>query len=180
MKDKKLLMVGTAMVTLSGLVAASRAQGAGTVTGTIGMDAVIVQALTLTNTVNLDFGTLIPGAAPGTYRIQPNGTPTATGVTELTAGSAGSIQVNGEEGFGIDVAAIANDSVTGPGPAMAVNTIEMAFNGGLTAASLSNQILPTVGTVGQATITFGGTLQVGANQTGGTYAGSFQAVIDYN
>ncbi|MEM6780635.1 MAG: DUF4402 domain-containing protein [Pseudomonadota bacterium] len=183
MKNKKMLALGTALVTLSGLAAATRANGA---TGTGNMSAVIIAALALTNAQTLHFGNISPNGG-GTVAVDVTGARTTGGPTligGLPAAQQGFLDItSGSAGLSVTVSLVAGaytvDDV-GAGVAMPVGSFSFAFNG-VTGASPSATI-PTAAITGAGTqdIAVGAVLTVGNPQVAGTYTGDYNVDISYN
>ena len=58
---------------------------------------------------------------------------------------------------------------------MTITLMKARFNG-----ALADAVTSTLGSGGTDSFTLGGTLNVGANQIGGIYAGTFDVSVDYN
>lgn len=145
-------------------------------TATSSADAVIATPITLTNTAGLNFGTILAGTVASTVQLTAAASPTRT----VTAGdaalatstiSAAAFSVNGTAGqtYAITLPADGTVTLTGPGPAMAVNGF--AHDAGAT---------PTLSGTPPDTLHVGATLSVGAGQTAGSYTGSFDVTVAYN
>lgn len=129
--------------------------------------AAIVQAIVLTENTNLNFGFVIPGAAAGTLAVSPAGVTTPTGVTYLNGAVAGAWNVTGTSGQPLVVTLDASDTLTGPGPAMTIDTF--------------THNAPATFTSGSVNFNVGATLHVGtaAAQTAGNYSGTYTVVVNY-
>jgi spore coat protein U-like protein len=135
-------------------------------------EAVIVSPLSLVNTEDLDFGTLISGPLPGTATIDAS-----TGARSVTGGvvAAGGTPKRAEfVGVGtIGLLSLVSMSAApllsnGTGGTM-VSALVMQGGTGL-------RLFPGTGV---QTFRVGGTLTVGANQAVGTYAGTFTVTVAY-
>jgi len=153
---------------------ANHAQAQSTASSTA--DAVIATPITLSNTAGLDFGTILAGTVASTVQLTAAGAPTRT----VTAGdatlasstiSAAAFSVNGtaNQTYAITLPADGAVTLTGPGPAMAVNGF--THDAGAT---------PTLTGSPPDTLYVGATLSVGASQTAGSYSGSFDVTVAYN
>lgn len=174
---KKLLLGGAAVLALG--IASQDVMAQATDSDSLATTAVIVTPITLratgAGTATLDFGTLIADAAlAGTATIASDGAtaPAYSNVTELTAGTAGQVQVSAEAGRAFDWTATAND-LTGPGANMTVTNVTVAnnavpFNGDTTAASGTEEAR-----------LIGATLNTNAGQLGGTYNGTIDLTVTY-
>ncbi len=129
--------------------------------------AVILQAIILTENTNLNFGSVLPGASAGTLAVSTTGATTPTGVTYVTGAAAGAWNVTGTSGQTLVVTLDASDSLTGPGPAMTIDTF--------------THDAPATFTSGSVNFHVGATLHVGtaAAQTAGNYSGTYTVVVNY-
>ena len=132
-------------------------------------------AVTVTKTVDLSFGSLVPGAAPGTVTMNSlNGLRTSSGVILFTqgAGATGSLAAFSVTGgvasaaCSITLPADASIYLAGSGAPMAVNTFT---------STPASQI--TLDASGGGTIDVGGTLSVGGAQVAGPYTSSFSVTV---
>ena len=129
--------------------------------------------LAIVSTQDLDFGTILPGAAAGTVTINPN-----SGNRSVSGGATAA----GGTPQRAEFVAVGNPnaqavSILDPGLTLANGS------GGTMTASL------TLGGGGPGTFNFpgtgvrnfrvGGTLNVGANQQDGTYTGTFSLTVNY-
>ena len=170
LKNKKILMLGTAVVSLN-VVALS--QVAHAVTATI----------TLTATTNLHFGRFAPdNVSAGTVVISPAGAQSFTGGI-VDAGSAGISQaagfsITGDPSVDIQITSSAT-ALSGPGPNMNISTIKYSIGPTADTDTTTFQI-PTTATT---TLTFsvGATLSVAnsATQTNGAYTGGITLTANY-
>ena len=130
-------------------------------------NAAIVGAINLTETTALNFGFIIPGASAGTLVVPPTGAPIATTVTYLNGAVAGLWNVQGTNGQPMVVTLDVSDTITGPGPAMTIDTFTTDA--------------PATFTSGSVNFHVGATLHVGtsATQTAGPYAGTYTVVVNY-
>ena len=133
------------------------------------------KAIVLTNTVALAFGKFAAGSG-GTVTISPAGARTAGGAVMLSSsgpGAAAAFLATGTRNKAFTIITLpANGTVslTGPGPAMAVDNFTS------TPAAATGGALSAAGT---ATLLVGATLTVGAAQTPGAYAGTFSVTVNY-
>jgi hypothetical protein len=130
----------------------------------------VLQQITVTNTSDLDFGTVVAGTAASTVAISAAGTRTCgSGLTCTGTVSSANFNINGTR----------NTVVTITGD----NTVSLANgSGGTMSASLtrsaSTLTLASAGPVG-GSFQVGGTLNLGANQADGAYSGTFNVTVDY-
>jgi len=171
---RKLLVVAGCAALISavdvGLSYAATAQS--TTTG------IVVLPMTITKTMDLNFGKFMSGAAAaaGTVVIATDDGQTVTGGVTTTAAlgataKAATFTVTGEPSSTYDLTYPAQTALTGPGAPMTIGTFTSAVDVG------------TVGTftaAGSQVLSVGATLAVGANQTAGTYAGTLDVEVNYN
>lgn len=151
--------------------------------GTYAGDAQIalVTPLSFVQYEDLDFGRVIPSAVAGTVTISPTNVRTATNGVVLVGND---YQVARFAGMGTQNQRVririspVTITLTGPGPSMTVNnfTIGPAPTLQQIGGSPNYRIQPANGIFW---FTVGGTLNVGANQPGGAYSGTFTATLDY-
>lgn len=149
-------------------VTSTAAQAAST---TATAKARILRQITLTNTSDLEFATIVSGATAGSVAVSTAGTrtcPTALTCTGTTTAANFNIQ-----GTNNAVVLIGGD-----------NSVSLSNgSGGTMSASLdysTNSVTLTAGpgSVG-GSFTVGGTLSVGATQAEGTYSGIFNVTANY-
>lgn len=155
---------GLAAITAAGLLLLAASASAQSVAATA--NATILQALTLTEDVELDYGRIVSSAAPGTATVTQGGAQScAGGTTCVGAHTAAQFTVTGTANETVDVTVDAAYSLAGPGPAM----------GATSDAPLS----VLIGGGGSSTFNVGGTLSVAASQTNGTYSGTYNISVAY-
>ena len=141
----------------------------------------IVRPLEFIKVENLDFGKVIRATTAGTVTIAPDGTRTKTGNVILIgtdfqpAKFAGMGTNNQRVDISIGPASV---FATGPGAPMRVRTFVM---GSTPTAVLTTtpQRFRINSTTGIFTFPVGATLEVGANQTPGTYTGNWTITLNY-
>jgi spore coat protein U-like protein len=160
-----------------------------TATTTGSSTAVVVTPLSLVKSKDLDFGRIAPRPTAGTVTLNPiTQTCTVTG----TIIHAGKCQAAEFVGMGarrmlVRIAVPTTVIITGPGAPMTVTNFtlatspDLAFVGGNGngngAGNRRYQIQPTNGIFD---FRVGGRLNVGTNQTGGKYTGTFAVTVQYN
>lgn len=134
--------------------------------------ATLVSPLSLVNTEDLDFGSIIAGASAGTVVVDANsGARTTTGGAVAAGGTP-----RRAEFVGVGRPGLLTIVSIGPSPTLTNGT------GGTMATSLAVEggtglrLLPGSGI---QTFRVGGTLSVGANQQQGTYTGTFTLTTIY-
>lgn len=135
-------------------------------------EAVIVSPLSLVNTDDLDFGTIVRGATAGTVTINAN-----TGARTVTGGAVAAGGTPKRAAFvGVGRPGILSFVSIGPAPTLSngtggtmTTTLAVEGGGGLI-------LFPGSGV---QTFRVGGTLAVGANQQEGNYTGTFTMTVVY-
>ncbi len=145
----------------------------GSATTSANASATVISAITLVKTSDLNYAAAVPGGTPGTIVMTPAGVRSATGGTTLGSGlgaSAASFTVLGQPS--------ATYSITLPSS----STLTFAVSNTMTVDTFTSSPSGT-GTLsagGSQTLNVGGTLNVGASQATGLYAGSFNVTVAYN
>ena len=144
-------------------------------------DAIVLRPLSFFKVDDLDFGSIIASATAGTVRIAPDGTRTRTGGATLAGNDSQPARFAGlgTPNRQVNISLGANSIwITGPGPRMRVRDFEI---GSTPTAILSTT--PTRFTIASALGNYnfpvGATLEVGANQAPGDYAGTFTITLNY-
>ena len=134
--------------------------------------ALILRPLTLTQTEDLDFGTILPSATAGTVSVNANtGIRTTTGGVAAAGGTPQRAEFVGAGRLGLlTIVSIGVPPVLTNGSGGTMATVLVVEGGtGL-------RVLPGTGI---QTYRVGGTLTVGANQAAGDYAGTFALTVNY-
>lgn len=163
----KLLTCGVAA---AGIMASAPVMAA---TATGNSEAVLLRPLSIVNTDDLDFGTLLRGATAGTVVIDPftdarstTGGVTAAGGAPLAArfvtygGPLQTLQVN-------------------RGPLPVLTRIGGGATMNVTQLTLNGPTLRFLSAAGIVDLRVGGTMNVAANQLEGTYTGTFTIIVTY-
>ena len=139
-----------------------------TATATVDITSTII-----INTINgVFFGDISPGAAAGTLALSPSGIRTTTGgvtVNTAIAGSPATFDVQGTPN--------ATYSVSLPAAVIMSNVASSIVMDTFTSSPATTGV---IGASGQQTLFVGATLNVGSNQSFGTYTGSLSVTVDYN
>jgi hypothetical protein len=157
----------TVAIVMIAFAANSFGQG---VTATANASATIITPLTITKTVDLNFGNISVGAVTGgTVSLSTANVRNATGTCSFQLAPASTVAT-----FDITGATGANLLVTLP----ASSTIS---NGAVT-MTIDNYAHDAPGTIVGGALTFhvGGTLNVNNGQAAGAYTGTFDVTINYN
>ena len=133
--------------------------------------AAIVAPIAVSETTSLNFGHLSPSSFSGTLTVSTSGTTTSTNITELpgVAVSQGVFSVTGDGGAAFGITLPRSATLSNGANTMTVN----GFNHDAGAA-------PSLGGGGSREVNVGATLNVGANQAGGSYTGSYSITVNYN
>ena len=160
-------------IVAAAMVAALSAPAAYAVTADGTATANIVAPLAVNNTAGLRFGDIAPNATQsGTVQIQTDDTKVcASELTCFTTSPTGAaaFSVSGHSGAVYDITVPANVTLAGTGSAAGQN---------MTATLIGSKANGTL-TAGSDSFTVGGTLTVGANQTVGSYSGTFTVTVEY-
>ena len=141
------------------------ASAAKAATATATAKASILKQITLTKVTDLDYATIVTGAAASTVTVTPAGVRTCgVGLTCSGTATAASFTVVGTIG---QIATVAVPAT--------VSLISGANN--MTSTLVSSNATLTLAATN--TFTVGGVLAVGASQADGLYAGTFTATVDY-
>jgi Domain of unknown function (DUF4402) len=149
--------------------------------------ASIVETLGLTNTVDLEFGTIIPASTAGSVTVTPTGLRTATGGVVLVgtgfhpAEFAGrGARRNQQISISFGAVSIILRKVGDPTKTMIVDTFRL---GAPPSASLAPVAASTRFRIVPVNLIYdfpvGATLRVGANQSQGVYEGTFKVTVEY-
>lgn len=159
----KLALAGAIVAT--GMV--STAAHADTETATATVE--VLAAVELSAVTDLDFGVVAASAAGGTVSIGTGSdTPTASGVIAISGGARASFQVTQATDGEVIALTVDNPTpLTGTGTDITLSNLALS-TGSITFDS---------GTL--ETVYVGGQITLGANQTAGTYTGSFDVTAEY-
>jgi hypothetical protein len=150
---------------------------------------VIVAPLTLVKSKDLDFGLIAPRPTAGTVTLEPINQTCAVsgGLIHAGACQAAEFVGMGVRRMNVRISVPTTVTLTGPGANMTVTNFtlatspDLAFIGGngngLGNGNRRYQIQPTNGIFD---FRVGGRLNVGANQLGGRYTGTFTVTVQYN
>lgn len=160
----QMLKAIVATTTLAALGLGATAASAATATATA--RAKILRQITLTNTSDLQFGTIVTSAAASTVAISSAGARTCgAGLVCSGTTTAADFTIGGTTGQVVTISVPASVSLTSGGNTMT--------------ASLAANAATTTLVANAGAFSVGGTLSVGANQADGDYTGTFTATVDY-
>lgn len=158
----KRVVVGAA---IAGLAMNAPAAHAASATGTA--KAKILRQITLTNTSDLQYATIISGATASTVAVSTGGTRTCGGSLTCTGtATSANFNVAGTDGA---VVLVGGDSSV---------TLNGSLGGTMTSTLTYSAPTITLGSTG-GSFQVGGTLSVGANQASGDYSGTFNVTANY-
>lgn len=144
-------------------------------------DAVVIRPLSLVPVEDLNFGNLIAGPTPGTAVVSTAGVRTTSGGVTAAGGTVSNAEFQGLGSPGRFVfVSTASSTYTltrsGGGGTMTMNQLT------LQADNLTPRFFPglfQINTSDVIILRVGATLNVGANQPGGVYVGTFPMTINY-
>lgn len=158
----KRALLGAAIAALSMNASAAQAASA---TGTA--KAKILRQITLTNTSDLQYATIISGATASTVAVSTAGARTCgANLTCTGTSTAANFNIAGTDGAVVLVGGDANVTLNG------------SLGGTMTSSLTYSTASVTLGTTG-GSFQVGGTLSVGANQASGDYSGTFNVTANY-
>jgi hypothetical protein len=171
------------VVVVFGLVAVSGGAWAqSSATGTANATATVVRPITVSSSVDLAFGNVVPGGTAGTLTLTAASSTAATAAggvtqpgTQVGTVTAAKFDVAGEGGLTYSITLPAS-AATITGPAAATMTVD-TFTSDLGA---SGTLSGALGAAGSQSFYVGGKLHVGANQAAGNYTGTFSVTVAYN
>lgn len=133
--------------------------------------AKVVAPISISQTKSLSFGKIAPGNLAGTLTISTNGTKTIKNATEIggdpTSQGVFSVTGNGNAAFSITLP---------PATSLSSGTHTMIVNN----FNHDRGVSPTISGGGSRTVNVGATLNIGANQASGLYAGTYAITVNYN
>tara|TARA_R110000824_G_scaffold400836_2_gene609500 strand:- start:578 stop:1069 length:492 start_codon:yes stop_codon:yes gene_type:complete len=115
---------------------------------------------------DLDFGTIVSGAAASTVSVSGGGRSCGAGIVCSGAFSAAGFDVTGTDG---ETVSVASD------PSVTLNSGTNSMT-----ASIVSSVSTMALTGGVGSFNVGGLLNVGANQADGAYTGTFNVTVNYN
>lgn len=158
----KRALLGAAIAALAMNASAAHAASA---TGTA--KAKILRQITLTNTSDLQYATVISGATASTVAVSTSGAATCgTGLTCTGTTTAANFNIAGTSGA---VVVVGGDSSV---------TLNGSLGGTMSSSLTYSASTVTLGATG-GSFQVGGTLSVGANQAAGDYSGTFNVTANY-
>jgi hypothetical protein len=182
---KKTLII-FAFFLMAGISGNLMAQTSATVTGTTA-GAVLIKAMTLTETAPLHFGSIVLTTTAGGTVVLPSNSTTrsftggcaTSAATPVATNAAYNVTGTINETYALTLPA--TTTVTHTTVGTGVNTMDITLmKARFTNTPGSDAVVSTLDASGNDSFTVGGTLTVQANQLGGIYAGTFNVTVDYN
>jgi hypothetical protein len=176
---KSVTRILAALALVIGLQSLAQAQVSTATVAAAHATADIVAPITISESTQMNFGGVVSGAAPGTVVLATDNSRTKTGVNTFLGNSAsaaaGVFAVGGEPN-----ATYALTLPSTPQTLTHTNTVDTMT---LTVFTSTLDISAGIGTLsggGAQNVSVGATLNVGAAQTAGHYAGTFAVTVAYN
>lgn len=176
MRSLKWVIGASAALALAQTVQAQPTSASATATAS----ATVIQPITLVKTTDLAFGALVrPSLGSNTVTIDPNSgnrSITGTGDASMTTNqtvSRATYSVAGEGGSTFSVTVPTSFTMRRAGGS---ETLPVALNASAIAGALSGSI----GSVGSANFSIGGSLPLSATTVAGNYTGTFDVTVGYN
>lgn len=165
-RNFKAALVGSALVALG--LGATTAQAA---TATADARARILQPITVTNASNLDYATIVTGAAASTVVVDTAGARTCNAPLVCTGTATAAV---------FNVTGTPNQVITVSVPAGPI-TLTGSVSGTMSSTLVSSVVgNPTLSAAGTSSFSVGGTLSVGASQADGVYtSANFTVTVNY-
>ena len=138
-------------------------------TATVAAD--VVAPIAISATTALSFGSIQPFSTSGTLTVSTSGATTPINVTEMAGGtvSEGVFTVTGEGGAAFSITLPSSTTLSSGANSMTVNNFQ--HDAGTT---------PTLAGGGSRDVSIGATLNVGPDQSNGTYTGTYNVTVNYN
>lgn len=135
--------------------------------------AVTLRPLSIVNTEDLNFGTIIRGTTAGTVIINPNTSArTKTGGPVLAGG-------NPRAGQFVTYGGPLQTLQVNRGPLPVLARVGGGASMNVTQLTLDGPVIRFLNAAGVVVLNIGGTLAVGANQLDGDYLGTYQIIVTY-
>ncbi len=181
---KKSILTLLAIVLIAGLAGNLQAQTSASESTNAG--AVLIVAMTITETSPLHFGSVqLTGTTGGTVVLPSNST-NRTFTGDCAASTATPTATNAAynvTGTALETYALtlpATTEVTHGTAGAGLRTMNITLMKARFSGAGADAVTSTLAANGTDSFTLGGTLTVGANQVAGVYSGSFNVSIDYN
>lgn len=148
--------------------------------------AVLIVAMTLTETAPLHFGSIVLTTTAGGTVVLPSNSTTRSFTGGVATSAATPVATNAAynvTGTGLETYALtlpASTTVTHTTVGAGVNTMTITLMKARFNGAGADAVTSTLASNGTDSFTLGGTLTVQENQVGGIYAGTFNVSIDYN
>jgi hypothetical protein len=181
---KKLILSILAIVLIAGFSNNLMAQTSDTENTNAG--AVLIVAMTLSETAPLHFGSNVLTSTSGGTVLLPSNSTTREYTGNVATSAATPVATNAAytvAGTGLETYAITlptTTTVTHTTITEGVYTMDITLMKAYVASAEGEAVTGTLDASGADSFTLGGTLTVLENQVGGIYAGTFDVTIDYN
>lgn len=158
-------LTGSATVGVEDISAAEFVDASATIS------ASIIAPIGISATTPMSFGDIGPSEFSGSLVLSNSGAALATNVTEVPGGivSEGVFTVTGDGNAAYSVTLPSSATLSSGANTMTITGFN--HDGGAT---------PTIAGGGSRDLSIGATLNVGANQSGGAYTGTYQVIVNYN
>jgi Mat/Ecp fimbriae major subunit len=154
-------------ISLALLAAVVMAPAAHAATATGDSEATVLQSLSVSKGVALNFGKIVAGSAASTVELTVAGSRNCgVGLTCLGNAALGDFTLTGYAGQGVSVSTDGSATLTSGSNSMTTTLVPSAATLTLTG--------------GTAILKIGGTLSVGANQAPGVYTGTYNVTVNYS
>jgi len=184
---KKNLLSVTAILAIGFFTSNAVAQTSATTTDASTALAKIIKPMTLTQTSALNFGTINLLTGAGKVTLAPSAAISYfDGVVDGGVGdnpTTPAYAVAGTRNSTYALTLPANNSVIvedKDGAFMKINDFTASFGASSTIVSAKADLVSLLSDIGADSFKVGGTLEVGATQAAGLYAGTFRVSVDYN
>ena len=140
----------------------------------------VVQPISISKTLDLNFGKFMAGASLGTVVVSTANAQSVTGGVTSSASlgasaKAATFTVTGEPSSSYAISYPNTTTLTGAGAPLTLDTFTNAVDAGTVAAGVG-----TLPVAGSHTLSVGATAHVAASQVAGVYTGSFDVTVNYN
>ena len=131
----------------------------------------VAAPIEITSVAALEFGSIQANASAGSLDVNTSGATTAINVTQLAGNTPapGEFQVTGDGGAAFSISLPSSALMSSAGNTMTINNFQ--HDAGVT---------PSLSGGGTRTVKIGARLNVGADQAGGSYSGTYSISVNYN
>ena len=173
------------ILAIIGHIVSVRAQSAPTINSTA--SAQLIEAITLSETTSLNFGTIVLKSTEGGTVVLSSNSNTRNYTGGLTGGGPGNQNATNAT-FEVNGASLATYAVTLPAAITlthtstetGINTMEITAMKARFNDAESDSLTSTIASEGKDSFSLGATLTVQENQIFGQYSGQYEVSVDYN